>query len=134
MTDEKRELVKGIIIVIACAGLVVCSYLLGAYVGVDRSEYDRLVAERDGIIAEQRDAIGRLEGLLGEAQGRAEGLIGGLGDAIALAGQSSDRSKRIAILIDAIDDAIGNLETLIDGLGNEAQGSGSGASSASTGP
>lgn len=127
--NEKTKWIVGIVAVLVCIIVALGGYWVGTWGRVSQSEYDDLRTERDGIIAEQRDAIGRLEGILGEAQGRANGLVGGLGTAVDLAGESVDRSNRIAILIDAIDGAIGELESLIRGLSAEAGSAGQGTPS-----
>jgi len=129
-----NEKTKWIVAVLACSLVAIGGYWVGTWGRVSQSEYDDLRDGRDKIITEQRDAIGRLERILGEAQGRADGLVGGLGTAIELAGKSTDRSKRIAILIDAIDGAIGKLENLIRGFDEEAERPGSGAPSGDTIP
>lgn len=132
--NEKTKWIVGIVAVLVFFLMALGGYWVGTWGRVSKSEYDSIRNERDRIIGEQRDAIGRLERILGEAQGRADGLVGGLGTAVELAGKSVDRSKRIAILIDAIDGAIGELENLIRGLDAEAERPGQGAPSGDTIP
>jgi len=54
-------------------------------------------------------SMGQLRLSLDQSQARADAVVGGLADAVRLAGGLTDRSRRITVLVDAIDGAIAGL-------------------------
>jgi nitrogen fixation-related uncharacterized protein len=88
---------------------VIIFYCLGWGMGskYTRDRYERELTAARGL-AETRAA--ELERTLGEFENRAGTIRAGLADAAKLAGKSADRNARVAILVDAIDRAIKELE------------------------
>lgn len=87
--------------------LIVSLVLFGIGYGIGaRIERTKYNAELARITADGERDRAELERRLGEAKTRIDSIGNGLGEAIRLAGQATDRNKRIAILVGAIDDAI----------------------------
>lgn len=96
---------RTLLLVAACLvlslGLVGLGYAIGAR--IERTKYN---AELTRITSDGERDRAELERRLGEAKTRIDSIGEGLGEAVGLASQATDRNKRIAILVGAIDDAI----------------------------
>jgi hypothetical protein len=87
-------------LVLACV-LFIGGYVTGA--GLERTKYNSELAR---ITADGERDRAELERRLGEAKTRIDSIGNGLAEAVGLASQATDRNKRIAILVGAIDAAI----------------------------
>jgi chromosome segregation ATPase len=134
MTDEKRELVKGIIIVIACAGLVfVVTYSGHTSELIDPS----MTGSSQNETGSSPNSVTPLDDLKDSWAKLKEELKGLSEDSETLSLLLDKALTEASALQSSLTQSMTQSETLkrlSDGLGNEAQGSGSGASSASTGP
>lgn len=96
---------RTLLLVAACLvlslSLVGIGYAIGAR--IERTKYN---AELERIRIDGDLARAELIRSLGAAKSRIDSIGNGLGEAIRLASQATDRNKRIAILMGAIDDAI----------------------------
>lgn len=106
MNETTKKILKSIALGVLCVLVALGCYWAGTWGRVGQSEYDRLKNERDATVGELLESLGRVEGLLVEAQGRAQSLFSGLGSALELARGSVDRNRRIELLVDAIDGAV----------------------------
>ncbi|MFA5137395.1 MAG: hypothetical protein WC489_08460 [Patescibacteria group bacterium] len=110
MNETTKKVLKSIALGVLCVLVALGCYWAGTWGRVGQSEYDDLRDERDATVGELQESLGRAQGLLVEAQGRAQSLVRGLGSALELARGSVDRNRRIELLVDAIDRAFIDLE------------------------
>ena len=106
---------KTIVLVCLGLGLALAIYGLGFYQGrgSERAAHDAAIATVEREFSEYRDAADRsmdqLQLSLDQSQARADGVVRGLADAVRLAAGITDRSRRVAVLVDAIEGAVRSL-------------------------
>ena len=98
---QARSIIGLVVSGVILAGIIFFgAYNLGARdTGAIRSEYAAAVADYDIRLAELRRSMG-------ESEERIDSIGRGLGEAVELASKSTDRSKRIALLIAGIESAL----------------------------
>ena len=81
--------------------------------GSERAAHAAALAAAEREHAEYRDAADRsmaeLRSSLDQSQARADGVVRGLADSVRLAASITDRSRRVAVLVDAIEGAVRSL-------------------------
>lgn len=101
--------------VIICFCAIVAIFLSGLLSGicVTKRDADQRIAtintEYAKYIEAQRSEVERLKSSLGSAQTRIESARNGIATALGIAGRESDRIKRIAVLVNAISNALDEL-------------------------
>ena len=100
---------RSIILVVAIGLVLIGIALYGAYylgARAERLRYERALADSDAIAANLNAELGKLRLALESASSRADSIGRGLGEAVDTASRITDRTKRIAVLVSAIGDAL----------------------------